>query len=139
MNDVLVQKVTSLQRCVHRAREVRERAGETFRSNFDLQDAAVLNIVRACELGIDLANMAVRQKRLGVPADARESFGLLARQGLIDGELERRLGRMVAFRNIAVHQYRDLDLSIVERVVDRDLDDLIALADLVRRELDVGR
>jgi len=32
---------------------------------------------------------------------------------------------MVAFRNIAVHQYRDLD-------------DLIAFADLVRRKLDEG-
>jgi len=138
VNDVLVQKVTSLQRCVHRAREARERAGETFRKNFDLQDAAVLNVVRACELGIDLANMAVRQKRLGVPADARESFGLLARQGLIDGALEGRLGRMVAFRNIAVHQYRELDLAIVEQVVDRDLDDLIAFADLVRRAIDAG-
>jgi len=57
---------------------------------------------------------------------------------LIDGELEGRLGRMVAFCNIAVHQYRDPDLWIVERVVDRDLDDLIAFADLVRRELDVA-
>jgi uncharacterized protein YutE (UPF0331/DUF86 family) len=35
---------------------------------------------------------------------------VLVQQGVIDGELGERLGRMVAFRNIAVHQYRDLDL-----------------------------
>lgn len=128
-----MQKVTSLQRCVHRARQARERAGGAFRSNFDMQDAAVLNVVRACELAIDLANMTVREKRLGVPAETRESFALLVQQGVIDAELGERLGRMVAFRNIAVHQYRELDLEIVERVIERGLDDLIAFAERVRQ------
>jgi uncharacterized protein YutE (UPF0331/DUF86 family) len=40
---------------------------------------------------------------------------------------------MVAFRNIAVHQYRELDLEIVEQVIERGLEDLLTFAERVRQ------
>ncbi len=36
---------------------------------------------------------------------------------------------MVGFRNVAVHQYEELDLAIVEAVIASGLDDLIAFTD----------
>jgi uncharacterized protein YutE (UPF0331/DUF86 family) len=51
------------------------------------QDAAVLNVTRACEAAIDLANISIRKRRLGVPGDAKESFALLQRGWLISAEL----------------------------------------------------
>jgi uncharacterized protein YutE (UPF0331/DUF86 family) len=135
MNDVLVQKVTSLQRCVARARDARQRAGDDFSRDFDLQDAAVLNVLRACETAIDLANMLIRQHRLGVPAESRESFDILAREGRIESALADRLKRMVGFRNVAIHQYRELDSDIVLAVIDRDLDELLAFAEIVRNTI----
>lgn len=131
MNDVLVQKITSLQRCVARARDARARAGEDFDHDFDLQDVAVLNALRACEIGIDLANMLIRQQRLGVPAESRESFAILQREGKIKPDLAKKLQRMVGFRNVAVHQYRELDPDIVLSVIDQDLDDLLFFANIV--------
>lgn len=83
MNDVLAQKITSLQRCVARAREARAEAGADFRTNYNLQDAAVLNIIRGCDTAIDLANVLIRQRRLGIPAESRDSFAILAREKLI--------------------------------------------------------
>ena len=74
MNEVLAQKVTSLQRCVSRAREARADAGADFRTSYNLQDAAVLNVIRACDTAIDLANMLIRRRRLGIPSESRESF-----------------------------------------------------------------
>jgi uncharacterized protein YutE (UPF0331/DUF86 family) len=133
MNDVVVQKITSLQRCVARARDARARAGEDFARDFDRQDAAVLNALRACETAIDLANMLIRQQRLGVPAESRDSFGILEREGRIEAGLSQRLQRMVGFRNVAIHQYRELDPGIVLSVIDNDLDDLLYFAELVRQ------
>lgn len=132
--EVLVQKISSLQRCVARAREVRASAGKQFDLDHNLQDAAVLNIIRACETAIDLANMVIRKHRLGIPSESRESFAILSREGRIAPELGERLQRMVGFRNVAVHQYRTLDAQIVAAVIDRDLDDLLALAEQVRAE-----
>lgn len=135
MNEVLAQKVTSLQRGVSRAREARAAAGSAFRSDFNLQDAAILNVIRACETAIDIANMVIRHRRLGIPADSRDSFQLLGREGMLDAELAERLSRMVGFRNLAVHRYTALDLDIVEAVIDRELDELLAFADAARAAL----
>jgi hypothetical protein len=60
VTDVGVQKITSLQRCVARAREAYAAAGPGVRTNYNLQDAAILNVIRACDAAIDLANMAIR-------------------------------------------------------------------------------
>lgn len=51
-------------------------------------------------------------------------------------ELSQRLQNMIGFRNIAVHQYRKLDLSIVESIIRKDLDDLLTFAETVRPSLD---
>ncbi|MGH8289046.1 MAG: type VII toxin-antitoxin system HepT family RNase toxin [Steroidobacteraceae bacterium] len=132
MNEVLAQKITSLQRCIARAREARAEAGADFRASYNLQDAALLNVIRACDIAIDLANMLIRRQRLGIPGESRESFTILSREKIIPLDLGERLQRMVGFRNIAVHQYRDLDMEIVETVITRHLDDLLELAQTIR-------
>ncbi len=136
MSEVLAQKITSVQRCVARARAVQAEAGASFRTNYNLQDAAVLNVIRACDSAIDLANMLIRRRRLGIPAESRESFAILAREKAIPAALGERLQKMVGFRNVAVHQYRDLDIDIVEAVIARQLEDLLEFAQAVRAQLD---
>lgn len=135
MNDVIAQKIASLQRCVWRAKDAHRRAGAGFATTLDLQDVAVLNIIRACDTAIDLANICLRRLKLGIPTESRESFAMLLREGLLDPGLGIRLQKMVGFRNLAVHQYRELDLNIVEAVILERLDDLLAYAESVRRLL----
>ena len=133
--DTAAQKIASLQRCVSQARVALTTAGSEFKTNYLLQDAAVLNIIRACETAIDLANMIIRKNRLGIPAESRESFGILVRENILARELGDRLQRMVGFRNLAVHRYRDLDLDIVEAVIRRNLDDLLTFATIAQPHL----
>jgi len=128
MNDVAAVKIASLQRCVARARQSLAAAGAQFASDYDRQDAAILNVIRSCDTAIDLANMAVRSRKLGVPVESRESFSILERESLIDANLSQRLRAMVGFRNLAVHQYRELDIAIVEQVIRVRLDDLLAFS-----------
>jgi uncharacterized protein YutE (UPF0331/DUF86 family) len=100
-----------------------------------LQDAAVLNIIRACETALDLANMLIRKKRLGIPSESRESFGILVREQILEPNLGGKLQKMVGFRNLAVHRYQDLDLDIVQSVIQKNLDDLLAFAKIVQPHL----
>lgn len=136
MNEVLAQKITSLQRCIARARQARADAGRDFRTNYNLQDAAVLNVIRACDTAIDLANMLIRRRRLGIPTETRDSFAILSREKIVSDELSGRLQKMVGFPNVAVHQYRDLDMDMVEEVIARHLDDLLKFAEVVRVQMD---
>jgi uncharacterized protein YutE (UPF0331/DUF86 family) len=119
-------KIAAIERGVARAREEFAAAGADFRHNFTRQDAAILNVPRGCEQAIDLANILIRERKLGVPQSSRDSFSLLADAKLIAPELSLRLQRMIGFRNIAVHQYQAIELAIVEAIVQRDLDDLLA-------------
>ncbi|MCR5863684.1 type VII toxin-antitoxin system HepT family RNase toxin [Aquincola sp. J276] len=105
-NEVLLNKAAAIERCVRRAREEYERGPDSFATDFTRQDAAILNIQRACEAALDMGQHLVRRDQLGLPQSARQVFDLLARAGHIDVALADAMKRMVGFRNIAVHEYR---------------------------------
>lgn len=130
MNDVIVNKVQSIQRCVRRAREEYVQAND-FLKDYTHQDAAILNVLRACEQAIDLAAHVIRQRKLGAPTSSREAFELLRDAGLISPGLCDRLNKMIGFRNIAVHAYQALDLAIVASVITNDLNNLLTFADVM--------
>lgn len=133
--DALAQKSARLERCVLRAREELA-ASADFREDFTRQDAAILNVQRACELAIDMGNMVVGHEGWGLPQGAREMFALLTREGVLDEGLLASLQNMVGFRNVAVHEYDELDLNIAEEVIRHEIDVLLQFAGLlVRRYL----
>ncbi len=68
-----------------------------------------------------------------MPKDSRESFLLLAQNGIIPSELAMRMGKMVAFRNVLGHQYQKLDIRIMVDVIENHLDDLIDFTNFVLR------
>lgn len=130
-DDVVVNKAATIERCVARAREEHGYNPATFASDFTRQDAAVMNVQRACEAALDLGQHLIRRERLGVPQSARDVFDLLARGDWIDADLAEALKRMVAFRNIAVHDYRSLLLAITVNVITLHLDDFLRFTQAV--------
>ena len=58
MSTVHLATAASIQRSVRRARDEFAAAGEAFDGDLTRQDAAVLNVLRACETSIDLAQIA---------------------------------------------------------------------------------
>jgi len=131
MNDIVINKIQSIQRCVFRAREEYSKSPDTFESDYTQQDATLLNILRACETAIDLANHLIKHHKLGVPTASANGFELLHKGGVIDANMAAALKRMVSFRNTAIHQYDNLDITIVKDVVLHRMDDLIHFTDIV--------
>lgn len=124
-DDVLINKAATIERCVRRAREEYERDRATFATDFTRQDAAILNIQRACEAALDMGQHLIRREKLGVPQSARDVFALLAQGGWIAAELATGLKRMVGFRNIAVHDYQSLQLPITVSIIEKHLDEFL--------------
>lgn len=124
-DDVLINKAATIERCVARAREEYFSDPVTFASNFTRQDAAILNIQRACEAALDMGQHLIRRDRLGVPQGARDVFALLAEAGRIEAPLAQALQRMVGFRNIAVHDYQKLQLPITVAIIEKHLDEFL--------------
>ena len=134
-DDVLLNKAATIERCIARAREEYAAAGDGFATDFTRQDAAVLNIQRACEAALDMAHHLIRRDRLGLPQSARQVFDVLAQAGWIAPGLAEALKKMVGFRNIAVHDDQTLMLPITVSVITGHLDEFLQFtAALLKRD-----
>ncbi|WP_323814989.1 type VII toxin-antitoxin system HepT family RNase toxin [Cellvibrio sp. NN19] len=125
VDDVLINKAATIERCIKRVREEYTKAGVNFATDYSRQDAAILNIQRACEAALDVGQHLIRVERLGVPQSSRDVFTLLAQANWIDANIAETMKRMVGFRNIAVHDYQALLLPIVENIITNHLDDFV--------------
>ena len=130
-DDVLVNKAATIERCVARAREEYAANPGGFATDFTRQDAAILNIQRACEAALDMGQHLIRRERLGVPQSARDVFALLAHGGWIEVALADQLKRMVGFRNIVVHDDQALQLPITVSIITGHLDEFLRYSQAV--------
>ncbi len=130
-DDVILNKAAAIERCVARAREEYDRDPDTFAQDYSRQDAAILNIQRACEAALDMGQYLVRRERMGLPQSARDVFSLLAKDGWIDAKLAEVLKHMVGFRNIAVHDYQSLQLPITIKIITEHLDDFLRFSEAI--------
>ena len=133
-DDILVNKAATIERCVARAQEEYHRDPATFATDYTRQDAAILNVQRACEAALDMGQHLIRRERLGVPQSSRDVFELLARAGWIEPELAADLKRMVGFRNVAVHDYQALQLPITVAVITRHLGEFLRYTEALLRK-----
>lgn len=121
--DIILYKTQVIERCLKRVAEEYENNPDNL--NIILkQDSIILNIQRACEAAISLAMHIVAEEGLGVPQYSRDAFVLLAKHGIINNHLAKQLQGMVGFRNIAVHDYQNLDLAIMQKIIEHNLTDL---------------
>ena len=125
---VLMHKAKVIERCVQRARDEHLAAQGNFSADHTRQDAAVLNLQRACEAALDMAQRIISVKGWGVAETSKELFAILLRKTVIDAALEKTLVNMLGFRNLAVHDYEELNYNIVESIITKDCNDLLSFS-----------
>lgn len=130
-DDVVLNKVASLERCVQRIRQVYAQNDQNLYENLIAQESILLNLQRTCEVSIDLAMHIVRKRRWGVPQESRDAFELLRAHGHLDDELSQAMKRMVGFRNVAIHEYDKLNLDIVKSIITHRLEDVLRFGQLM--------
>ena len=133
MNDSILNKLASIDRCLKRIRDVYNLSGDKFDSDYTSQDSVILNLQRACEASIDVANIVNKQQGNGIPQSSRDSFELLKKAGVIEAPLALGLQKMVGLRNIAVHDYQTLNLDIVKHVIEHKLVDFETFVSVMKR------
>lgn len=129
-NEVVLNKVSTIERCVKRIEEVYANNSLNLK-DYTKQDSIILNIQRACEASIDLAMHVVSEKRLGLPRTSREAFKLLQEADIMDNRLAKILMNMVGFRNIAVHDYQTIELDILQAIITQHLGDFSTFTKLI--------
>lgn len=122
--DVVFEKVKNIQNCLKRIKE-KTKGDPSSLHNMDVQDIFVLNLQRAVQSAIDLATHIVSDEGLGLPGELKENFSLMEKAGIIPKVLSEKLQKMVGFRNIAVHDYTEIDVNILRAILEKgELKDL---------------
>ena len=126
-DDILLNKAAIVERCVRRMRD--EFLACPALDDSTHVDALTLNIERACQAAIDMAMHVVAERHLGVPQSTADAFLLLERAGVVGSPLAASLCGMVGFRNVAIHQYEDIDMSVLRWIVESGYRDWIGLGE----------
>jgi len=85
---------------------------------------------------IDICAHIVTETQAKMPNDYKDLPLALGKVGIISKDLAERLSHLVSMRNILVHQYLDVDLSIVHRALRENLGDFDEFASCVTEYLE---
>ena len=122
IDDVILNKTSSIVRCFNR---IEEDFDDEFETNYTKQDAVTLNIQRAIQQTIDLGAYLVKKYKLGIPKTTKDIFIFLSQKGIISKELSNNLQKMLGFRNVAIHEYTQLKIEILEDIIKNHIFDVI--------------
>jgi uncharacterized protein YutE (UPF0331/DUF86 family) len=131
--ELLAKKLAFIETCVAELRSVAR--PDNIETDIREERFVEHTLQIAIQAAQDVASHIVSDERLGEPRTNRELFDLLVRAGWLTESEASPLSNMVGFRNILVHGYGDIDLSVVRDVVENHLDDLLHFAAIVRARL----
>ena len=123
-DNVVLNKAAVIERALKRMRQ--EYEFNPTLDNFTHVDAMILNIERACQAAIDLAQHLVAQNHLGIPQSSAELFVLLRKANLLSAETSRAMIAMTGFRNVAIHEYQELEIDILRAIAEKEYKTLIS-------------
>jgi uncharacterized protein YutE (UPF0331/DUF86 family) len=123
-DDILLNKSVIIERCIKRIKNEFEFCPEL--DNYTHVDAMTLNIERACQAAIDMAMHLVALRHLGIPQSSADAFLLMKKNGLLNEKLYTSLKAMTGFRNVAIHEYQELDTSILRYIAEKGYKDLVS-------------
>ncbi len=93
----------------------------------------------ACEDILDICNLIIAGKGLGLPKDNRDAIRKLADNKIIPKKLSERLEDVVGFRNLLVHRYGKVDDSRAYHYLNEEIDDLYEFAEAMEKFISKGK
>ena len=132
--DILYNKMGIIERCLIRVKEVYDQDPCNLK-DYTKQDSIVLNLQRAVEATIDIAMYLVSIKKLGIPQNSRDAFEVLNQHNIIEDEMLNKMKSMIGFRNIAVHNYQNLNLEVLQKVIENHLEDFVRFVNAINEKI----
>lgn len=128
--DIILAKVSTVRKCLATIRRLKAPDAPQLEA-WIVQDLVVLNLQRAAQACLDLANHLITANSWELPRSARHAVRIVEEAGVIPREQAAIMAGVMGFRNIAVHAYAALDPAIVEAIVAKHLPDLELFVDSI--------
>ena len=133
--EVVEQKLESLRKRLRRVETKCPTDAANLIADFDLQDIVSLNLSRAVQISVDIGAHLIAGMDVPPPDTMGQTFDLLAREGVLNAELANNLKKAVGFRNIATHNYENINWEIVHNIAKFQLADFSEFAKVVAERL----
>lgn len=122
--EILLSKISRLERHLSRIREKRGVGLDQFLRDIDCQESILFNLQHAIQNCIDIAAHVVSEESFGLAGSLGELFYFLEEKGVLTPSLTEKMIRAVGFRNLIVHEYGKLDLTAVYRIAQENIGDI---------------
>ena len=120
---ILEKKIDSVLRGILRIESRTPKEIGVFLKDIDSQDIVTLNLTRVIQLCVDIAMHIIASSNANTPQTMSESFDTLENLGIIDKNIAEKLKKSIGFRNIAIHNYGELDLELTFKIAHEHLGD----------------
>ncbi len=117
--DVVLSKINIIKNCLFSIEKATAKESDL---HFK-QHIYELNLQRAIQACIDLANVVISKEGLGLPNTYKAAFEILQKHAVIEDVMCSQMCSMVGFRNISVHDYSEVKPEIVNSIVSKHLPD----------------
>jgi uncharacterized protein YutE (UPF0331/DUF86 family) len=121
-NDIILRKLDSLARCIHRIEQKRPSSVNDLIADLDVQDILSINLERAVQISVDIGAHIIADLQVPPPKTMGEVFNILASQGIIPSDTAETLRKAVGFRNLSVHAYEQVDWERVFNIIHDQLE-----------------
>ena len=136
---MIEKKIDSIIRCLNRIKTRLPETKDLFLQDLDAQDVIVLNLTRTVQLSVDLAMHICANSTNPVPQTMGESFEMLQQLKILTPAIAEKMKKSVGFRNIAVHNYDEIDLSLAYTIAKEHMEDFVAYIKQISTQLEGGK
>ena len=133
---VVYRILNSLDESLKHLRSKRGISFKDYKKDKDIQAIAERRLETAIQACIDIGNHIVSQQNLGSPSNYGEIFSLLLQNNIINDEQEKKLVKMAGFRNVLIHEYRDILIEKVYDIFQNRLSDFYGFAQSILKYLE---
>lgn len=135
--DILV-RIAKLEKVLKKLERLRQRniSEQELLKDDDLQDIVERNLEVAVEALIDIANHIIGKKRYRKPENAADIFQILTEEGILEKDFSHKLQGWVGLRNVIVHIYAEINLSLLYKALMNEQDDLRKAAKILCGEVE---
>ncbi|MBW1693426.1 MAG: DUF86 domain-containing protein [Deltaproteobacteria bacterium] len=122
--EVIRKRLNKLDEYLAILYDIRKYSFEAFVSNPERYGSAERFLHLAIEAVLDMGNHVIADSDMGIVNWYSDIPSILTKKGYIDSDLERKWLQMIGFRNTLVHDYLEIDRSIVYDILQNHLEDI---------------
>ena len=130
----MTDKIKQVETYLKELKEIAPKSLDKYISSLEKKAACERYVEKIVEAVIDLAFIAIKERKLRMPESDTDAFNILLENGIIDEAIALNLKKAKGMRNFIAHEYGEIDNKIVFNAISKELgDDVKRFVDRLER------